>query len=135
MRRDEAMTKEEAERMLEYEMIHYPGFRLGDDAKRKTVLVLAAEFKNQPLSRVVEAFKMASEQSLDRPPSLPRIKAAIAEIEARIRPDPETDYDGLSKEEQASREAWFSTDEGKRAMELNKERIRSIIKGMRAIDE
>lgn len=129
------MTIEDAQKVLEFAMLYYPGFVFSNEKKKGLTFALANEFKQKPIEMVIEAFKIASEQSLDRPPSLPRIKAALAEIEARIMPDSGDDFGGLSKEEWESREAWFATDEGKKAMQQNMERINEIIKGMRVVDK
>lgn len=117
------MTADEARAVIEFMAMNYPGTFFSDDAKRKMALIWAAEFERKPMSKVMEAFRMASMKSPDRPPSIPRVMAAVSDIESRVVASVQDGED--------ERERFFSTEEGKAEMERNMERIRKITQSIK----
>lgn len=122
------MTIDETRSVIDFASANYPGYLMSEDVKQKTAMVWALEFEKYPMEKIMEAFRIASAQSLDRPPSLPRIRAAIEEIESRV--NSETSGFDEEREELRRREVFFQTEEGKQALERNKELIQSIVNGM-----
>lgn len=128
------MTKEEVERMLRYLMKLYPNVKMTEQHFKSTIQLWAYEFKDEKIENIREALKIATTESPDWMPSVPKIKNALGLISARVSSKTKEQefkdmHCGKSEEEWSELVSWEDSENGKEYISSLKEKIGKIIGG------
>lgn len=123
------MNSIETKQFLEYAMSIYPSARMSESLLDKTAKIWAAELSDEPLRRVIEAFKVARAESPDWMPTLPKIQAALDTLPRKKTQDEEfrDSHCGKTRAEWEQYEEWANSDSGRHKIEQYKARLRNIL--------
>jgi hypothetical protein len=126
------MTKEDSAIILRYAMSIYPSLRMTEDELQQAAIIWSKEFAHNTKEQVIEAFKIARENSPVWMPAIPAIQDAIISINMRLKrkSDEEEFRDkhcGKSESEWREYKKWEQSPEGKERIMSYKRRLAEIL--------
>ena len=126
------MTKEDSAIILRYAMSIYPSLRMTEDELQQAAIIWSKEFAHNTKEQVIEAFKIARENSPVWMPAIPAIQDAIVSINMRLKrkSDEEEFKDkhcGKSESEWREYKKWEQSPEGKERIMSYKRRLAEIL--------
>jgi hypothetical protein len=126
------MTKEDSAIILRYAMSIYPSLRMTEDELQQAAIIWSKEFAYNTKEQVIEAFKIARENSPVWMPAIPAIQDAIISINMRLKrkSDEEEFRDkhcGKSESEWREYKKWEQSPEGKERIMSYKRRLAEIL--------
>lgn len=126
------MTKEDSAIILRYAMSIYPSLRMTEDELQQAATIWSKEFAHNTKEQVIEAFKIARENSPVWMPAIPAIQDAITSINMRLKrkSDEEEFRDkhcGKSESEWREYKKWEQSPEGKERIMSYKRRLAEIL--------
>lgn len=126
------MTKEDSTIILKYAMSIYPSLRMTEEELQQAAIVWSKEFAHNTKEQVIEAFKIARENSPVWMPAIPAIQDAIISINMRLKrkSDEEEFRDkhcGKSESEWREYKKWEQSPEGKERIMSYKRRLAEIL--------
>lgn len=126
------MTKEDSAIILRYAMSIYPSLRMTEDELQQAAIIWSKEFANNTKEQVIEAFKIARENSPKWMPPIPLIQDAITSINMRLKTkNPQEEFKdkhcGKSEAEWSAYKKWEQSPEGKERIAQYKLKLAQIL--------